>query len=69
LIFHGRFLHGSVTLGALHLPVGSSTVMHLVNFNIYLIISINKYFKVARETLPEPNSSGIYKIKSIPKYS
>lgn len=41
LIYHGRFLHGSVALQALHLPVGSSTVMHLVT----------------RETLPEPNSS------------
>ncbi|KAF7639577.1 Rad60-SLD_2 domain-containing protein [Meloidogyne graminicola] len=41
LIFHGRFIHGSVTLGALHLPSGTSTVMHLVT----------------RETLPEPNSN------------
>ncbi|CAK5099456.1 unnamed protein product [Meloidogyne enterolobii] len=42
LIYHGRFIHGSVTLGALHLPAGNSTVMHLVT----------------RETLPEPNSNG-----------
>eukprot|EP00063_Salmo_salar_P092952 XP_014067787.1 PREDICTED: ubiquitin-like protein 3 isoform X1 [Salmo salar] len=42
LIFQGRFLHGSVTLGALKLPPGRTTVMHLV----------------ARETLPEPNSHG-----------
>ncbi|KAL3091349.1 hypothetical protein niasHS_007142 [Heterodera schachtii] len=41
LIYHGRFLHGSVTLGALNLPAGASSVMHLVT----------------RETLPEPNSS------------
>ncbi|CAK5094279.1 unnamed protein product [Meloidogyne enterolobii] len=41
LIYHGRFIHGSVTLGALHLPAGNSTVMHLVT----------------RETLPEPNSN------------
>ncbi|XP_031442798.1 ubiquitin-like protein 3b [Clupea harengus] len=42
LIFQGRFLHGNVTLGALKLPPGRITVMHLV----------------ARETLPEPNSHG-----------
>uniref|UniRef100_A0A914UNT7 UBL3-like ubiquitin domain-containing protein n=1 Tax=Plectus sambesii TaxID=2011161 RepID=A0A914UNT7_9BILA len=40
LIYHGRFLHGSVTLNALSLPLGKTTVMHLV----------------ARENLPEPNS-------------
>lgn len=42
LIYHGRFLHGSVTLGALSLPVGKTTVMHLVT----------------RENLPEPNANG-----------
>ncbi|XP_057677885.1 ubiquitin-like protein 3a [Corythoichthys intestinalis] len=42
LIYQGRFLHGNVTLGGLKLPVGKTTVMHLV----------------ARETLPEPNSQG-----------
>ncbi|KPP62652.1 ubiquitin-like protein 3-like, partial [Scleropages formosus] len=42
LIYQGRFLHGNVTLGALKLPLGKATVMHLV----------------ARETLPEPNSQG-----------
>ncbi|XP_069749127.1 ubiquitin-like protein 3 [Narcine bancroftii] len=42
LIYQGRFLHGNVTLGALKLPPGRRTVMHLV----------------ARETLPEPNSQG-----------
>ncbi|KAM8900230.1 ubiquitin-like protein 3a [Spinachia spinachia] len=42
LIYQGRFLHGNVTLGALKLPMGKTTVMHLV----------------ARETLPEPNSQG-----------
>jgi len=41
LIYHGRFLHGSVSLGALSLPLARTTVMHLV----------------ARENLPEPNSS------------
>ncbi|KAI6214667.1 Ubiquitin-like protein 3 [Aphelenchoides besseyi] len=43
LIYHGRFLHGSVTLSALSLPCGksSTTVMHLVT----------------RENLPEPNSN------------
>ncbi|CAJ0598261.1 unnamed protein product [Cylicocyclus nassatus] len=41
LIYHGRFLHGSVTLNALNLPQGKTTVMHLVT----------------RENLPEPNSS------------
>ncbi|KAI6187708.1 Ubiquitin-like protein 3 [Aphelenchoides besseyi] len=43
LIYHGRFLHGSVTLNALSLPCGksSTTVMHLVT----------------RENLPEPNSN------------
>ena len=45
LIYHGRFLHGSVTLGALGLPQGKTTVMHLV----------------ARENLPEPNSSGEFR--------
>lgn len=42
LIYHGRFLHGSVTLSALSLPGGKTTVMHLVT----------------RENLPEPNSNG-----------
>jgi hypothetical protein len=40
LIYQGRFLHGNVTLGALHLLPGKTTVMHLV----------------IRENLPEPNS-------------
>ncbi|GFT17080.1 ubiquitin-like protein 3 [Nephila pilipes] len=40
LIYQGRFLHGNVTLGALQLPMGRTTVMHLV----------------PRENLPEPNS-------------
>uniref|UniRef100_T1JCH6 Ubiquitin-like protein n=1 Tax=Strigamia maritima TaxID=126957 RepID=T1JCH6_STRMM len=40
LIYQGRFLHGNVTLGALGLPLGKTTVMHLV----------------PRENLPEPNS-------------
>ncbi|GBP64020.1 Ubiquitin-like protein 3 [Eumeta japonica] len=43
LIYQGRFLHSSVTLGALALPLGRTTVMHLV----------------PREHLPEPNSHGI----------
>lgn len=42
LIYQGRFLHGNVTLGALHLPLGKTTVMHLV----------------PRERLPEPNNQG-----------
>ncbi|KAL5012741.1 hypothetical protein ScPMuIL_011292 [Solemya velum] len=42
LIYQGRFLHGNVTLGALQLPPGKTTVMHLV----------------ARENLPEPNNQG-----------
>jgi hypothetical protein len=42
LIYQGRFLHGNVTLGALQLPLGKTTVMHLV----------------AREHLPEPHSQG-----------
>ncbi|KAI0234778.1 Ubiquitin-like protein 3 [Lamellibrachia satsuma] len=42
LIYQGRFLHGNVTLGALQLPLGKTTVMHLV----------------ARENLPEPNNQG-----------
>uniref|UniRef100_A0A1I7ZTT9 Ubiquitin-like domain-containing protein n=1 Tax=Steinernema glaseri TaxID=37863 RepID=A0A1I7ZTT9_9BILA len=41
LIYHGRFLHGSVTLSALGLPPGKVSVMHLVT----------------RENLPEPNSN------------
>ncbi|PAA94380.1 hypothetical protein BOX15_Mlig006196g1 [Macrostomum lignano] len=31
LIYHGRFLHPSVTLSALRLPLGKTTVMHLVS--------------------------------------
>ncbi|KAK6626317.1 Ubiquitin-like protein 3 [Polyplax serrata] len=42
LIYQGRFLHSNVTLGALGLPFGKTTVMHLV----------------PRENLPEPNSHG-----------
>ncbi|KAK3744004.1 hypothetical protein QZH41_010813 [Actinostola sp. cb2023] len=42
LIYQGRFLHGNVTLGALHLSLGKRTTMHLV----------------ARENLPEPASQG-----------
>jgi len=45
LIYQGRFLHGNVTLGALQLPTGKTTVMHLV----------------PRENLPEPNSQGLKK--------
>ena len=40
LIYQGRFLHGNVTLAALGLPAGKTTVMHLV----------------PRESLPEPSS-------------
>lgn len=40
LIYQGRFLHGNVTLSALGLPAGKTTVMHLV----------------PRESLPEPSS-------------
>lgn len=42
LIYQGRFLHSNVTLGALGLVPARTTVMHLV----------------PRETLPEPNSQG-----------
>lgn len=42
LIYQGRFLHCNVTLGALVLPLGKTTVMHLV----------------PRDNLPEPNSQG-----------
>lgn len=42
LIYQGRFLHGNVTLAALQLPPGKTTVMHLV----------------ARENLPELNNQG-----------
>lgn len=42
LIYQGRFLHGNVTLGALQLPQGKTTVMHLV----------------PRENLPESNNQG-----------
>ena len=41
LIYQGRFLHGNVTLSALGLPTGKTTVMHLV----------------PRESLPEPSSA------------
>jgi len=40
LIYQGRFLHCNVTLSALGLATGKTTVMHLV----------------PRENLPEPNS-------------
>ncbi|KAH9400152.1 Ubiquitin-like protein 3 [Tyrophagus putrescentiae] len=40
LIYQGRFLHGNVTLGVLNLPLGKTTVMHLV----------------PRENLPKVNS-------------
>lgn len=40
LIYQGRFLHCNVTLGALGLSLGKTTVMHLV----------------PRDNLPEPNS-------------
>ena len=40
LIYQGRFLHGNVTLGALRLQQGKTTVMHLVQ----------------REHLPEPTN-------------
>jgi hypothetical protein len=49
LIYQGRFLHGNVTLAALGLPTGKTTVMHLV----------------PRESLPEPNSQGIIRIDSL----
>lgn len=42
LIYHGRFLHGNVSLAALHLETGKRSVMHLV----------------ARENLPEPATQG-----------
>ena len=42
LIYQGRFLHCNVTLGALGLSLGKTTVMHLV----------------PRDNLPEPNSQG-----------
>ncbi|KAF6040451.1 UBL3 [Bugula neritina] len=40
LIYQGRFLHGNVTLAALKLTPGRTTVMHLVS----------------RENLPEPSN-------------
>ncbi|KAG8222340.1 hypothetical protein J437_LFUL001326 [Ladona fulva] len=46
LIYQGRFLHSNVTLGALGLPPGKTTVMHLV----------------PRENLPEPNSQDLQKL-------
>uniref|UniRef100_A0A182PAI6 UBL3-like ubiquitin domain-containing protein n=1 Tax=Anopheles epiroticus TaxID=199890 RepID=A0A182PAI6_9DIPT len=45
LIYQGRFLHCNVTLGALGLPLGKTTVMHLV----------------PRDNLPEPNSQAAKK--------
>lgn len=45
LIYQGRFLHCNVTLGALGLPLGKTTVMHLV----------------PRDNLPEPNSQGEFR--------
>nr|CAD7412533.1 unnamed protein product [Timema poppensis] len=56
LIYQGRFLHSNVTLGALGLPFGKTTVMHLV----------------PRENLPEPNSQGDYTVllglRALPSY-
>lgn len=49
LIYQGRFLHCNVTLGALSLPLGKTTVMHLV----------------PRDNLPEPNSQGNSTLKTI----
>ena len=48
LIYQGRFLHCNVTLSALGLATGKTTVMHLV----------------PRENLPEPNSQGMHCILS-----
>nr|XP_018670446.1 ubiquitin-like protein 3 isoform X2 [Ciona intestinalis] len=42
LIYQGRFLHGKATLGALKIPSGKTTIMHLVS----------------RATVPEPNAQG-----------
>lgn len=55
LIYQGRFLHCNVTLGALVLPLGKTTVMHLV----------------PRDNLPEPNSQGnfICEIEHVYSYS
>ena len=55
LIYQGRFLHCNVTLSALGLATGKTTVMHLV----------------PRENLPEPNSQGSYfnsKIRKSPYF-
>lgn len=49
LIYQGRFLHCNVTLGALGLPLGKTTVMHLV----------------PRDNLPEPNSQGGYNFRGL----
>ncbi|KYQ49293.1 Ubiquitin-like protein 3, partial [Trachymyrmex zeteki] len=49
LIYQGRFLHSNVTLGALGLPFGKTTVMHLV----------------PRENLPEPNSQVAELVSSV----
>ena len=48
LIYQGRFLHCNVTLSALGLATGKTTVMHLV----------------PRENLPEPNSQGMHCVLS-----
>jgi len=44
LIYQGRFLHGNATLGALRVPGGKTTVMHLVS----------------RNSLPQPQSQGFF---------
>ncbi|VDD91057.1 unnamed protein product [Enterobius vermicularis] len=46
LIYHGRFLHGSLPLKTLDLPVGKTTVLHLVT----------------RENLPTNTPSGMYQL-------
>lgn len=54
LIYQGRFLHCNVTLGALGLQTGKTTVMHLV----------------PRDNLPEPNSQGktqLIRLKGVQK--
>lgn len=48
LIYQGRFLHGSVSLDALQLPLGRTTVMHLV----------------PREHLPDYENSSDQRLKS-----
>ncbi|ELK03917.1 Ubiquitin-like protein 3 [Pteropus alecto] len=53
LIYQGWFLHGNVTLGALKLPFGKTTVMHLVASE--MLLEPNFHGQRNREKMGESN--------------